>query len=130
METLRGDLGLFGFPPKALHYRFLSKFKPARSRPPPPTPLHHRAPRGCGIIDAPSLLPRAAQVLFLRPRAYSKSVNVAPFLVNYSGALFREYPGPWQARWWRGARACTVSGAQPPLVVSAGDGWEFGETGP
>ncbi len=29
-------------------------------------------------------------------RDYSKSVSVAPFIVNYSGALFREYPGPWQ----------------------------------
>ncbi|KAG1661843.1 hypothetical protein FOA52_011610 [Chlamydomonas sp. UWO 241] len=35
-------------------------------------------------------------VFFLRPRDYSKSVGVAPFIVNYSGALFREYPGPWQ----------------------------------
>merc|ERR1711924_463567 len=25
-----------------------------------------------------------------------QSVNVPPFLINYSGALFREYPGPWQ----------------------------------
>ncbi|MEW5301987.1 MAG: hypothetical protein WDW36_004805 [Sanguina aurantia] len=36
-------------------------------------------------------------VFYLRPRDYSKTVNVAPFVVNYSGALFREYPGPWQA---------------------------------
>eukprot|EP00746_Dinoflagellata_sp_MGD_P168202 gnl/MRDRNA2_/MRDRNA2_99458_c0_seq1.p1 gnl/MRDRNA2_/MRDRNA2_99458_c0~~gnl/MRDRNA2_/MRDRNA2_99458_c0_seq1.p1 ORF type:complete len:479 (+),score=89.60 gnl/MRDRNA2_/MRDRNA2_99458_c0_seq1:65-1438(+) len=35
-------------------------------------------------------------VFYLRSRDYSKSVNVAPFLINYSGALFREYPGPWQ----------------------------------
>lgn len=35
-------------------------------------------------------------VFYLRPRDYSKSVNVSPFIINYSGALFREYPGPWQ----------------------------------
>lgn len=35
-------------------------------------------------------------VFYLRPRDYSKSVAVAPFILNYSGALFREYPGPWQ----------------------------------
>jgi hypothetical protein len=37
-------------------------------------------------------------VFYLRARDYSKSVPIAPFLVNYSGALFREYPGPWQVR--------------------------------
>lgn len=63
LDTLRGDLGLLSFPPKEMHYEFLSTFRP---------------------------------VFFLRPRDYSKSVTVAPFIVNYSGALFREYPGPWQ----------------------------------
>lgn len=65
LDTLRGDLGLLSFPPKDLHYQFLSTFRP---------------------------------VFYLRPRDYSKSVPVAPFVVNYSGALFREYPGPWQVR--------------------------------
>ena len=37
-------------------------------------------------------------MFFLRPRDYSKSVAIAPFIVNYSGALFREFPGPWQVR--------------------------------
>ncbi len=39
---------------------------------------------------------RIKPVLFLRQRSYSKTVNVAPFLLNYDGATFREYPGPWQ----------------------------------
>lgn len=63
LDTLRGDLGLLGYPPKELQYRFLSRVRP---------------------------------VFFLRARDYSKSVAVAPFIINYSGALFREYPGPWQ----------------------------------
>jgi len=63
LETLRGDLGLFGYPSKEMQLQFLCQFRP---------------------------------VFFLRLRDYSKSVNVAPFLVNYSGALFREFPGPWQ----------------------------------
>eukprot|EP01023_Acetabularia_acetabulum_P038504 TRINITY_DN3692_c0_g1_i4.p2 TRINITY_DN3692_c0_g1~~TRINITY_DN3692_c0_g1_i4.p2 ORF type:complete len:371 (-),score=75.62 TRINITY_DN3692_c0_g1_i4:36-1094(-) len=35
-------------------------------------------------------------VFYVRKRDYSKTVSVAPFVVNYSGALLREYPGPWQ----------------------------------
>lgn len=63
LETLRSDLGLFGFPSKDVHYRFLSQFTP---------------------------------VYYIRTRDYSKTVAVAPFLLDYSGALFRQYPGPWQ----------------------------------
>jgi hypothetical protein len=63
LDTLRGDLGLLGYPPKVLHHRFLSTVRPA---------------------------------FFLRTRDYSKGVPVAPFIVNYSGALLREWPGPWQ----------------------------------
>ena len=63
LDTLRSDLGLFGFPPKDVQYDFLSAFKP---------------------------------VFYLRQRDYSKTVNVAPFIINYSGCLFREFPGPWQ----------------------------------
>ncbi|KAL9231959.1 hypothetical protein vseg_007117 [Gypsophila vaccaria] len=63
LETLRADLGLFGFPSKDLQYRFLSQFLP---------------------------------VFYIRIREYSKTVPVPPYIVNYSGALFRQYPGPWQ----------------------------------
>eukprot|EP00191_Tetraselmis_sp_GSL018_P000570 CAMPEP_0177597688 /NCGR_PEP_ID=MMETSP0419_2-20121207/11862_1 /TAXON_ID=582737 /ORGANISM="Tetraselmis sp., Strain GSL018" /LENGTH=317 /DNA_ID=CAMNT_0019089909 /DNA_START=328 /DNA_END=1281 /DNA_ORIENTATION=- len=63
LDTLRADLGLLGFPPRELQFRFLCQFKP---------------------------------VFYIRQRDYSKTVSVAPYILNYSGALFREYPGPWQ----------------------------------
>ncbi|OVA00639.1 protein of unknown function DUF1995 [Macleaya cordata] len=63
LDTLRADLGLFGFPTKDLHYRFLSQFIP---------------------------------VFYIRLRDYSKTVAIAPYILNYTGALFRQYPGPWQ----------------------------------
>lgn len=79
LDTLRGDLGLLGLPPKDIHYSFLSYFKPA---------------------------------FYVRQRDYSKSVAVAPFIVNYSGCLFREYPGPWQVmlRQDNGEYACIAGG--------------------
>ncbi|CAN4098437.1 unnamed protein product [Withania somnifera] len=63
LDTLRADLGIIGFPPRELHYQFLSQFTP---------------------------------VFYIRTREYSKTVAVEPYIVNYSGALFRQYPGPWQ----------------------------------
>lgn len=63
LDTLRADLGLFGFPTKEVHYRFLAQFLP---------------------------------VFYIRTRDYSKSIAAAPFVLDYSGALFRMYPGPWQ----------------------------------
>jgi hypothetical protein len=81
LDTLRSDLGLLGFPPKDLQYRFLSLFKP---------------------------------VFYIRQRDYSKTVAVAPFIINYSGALFREYPGPWQVmlRQDNGVYACVAEDAE------------------
>ncbi|MCO5599707.1 hypothetical protein L7F22_053812 [Adiantum nelumboides] len=63
LDTLRADLGLFGFPSKEVHYRFLSQFLP---------------------------------VFYIRTRDYSKTIAAPPFVVDYTGALFRMLPGPWQ----------------------------------
>ena len=43
-----------------------------------------------------------------------QSVAVAPFIINYSGCIFREYPGPWQVmlRQDSGEYACI---AEQPL---------------
>eukprot|EP00747_Dinoflagellata_sp_TGD_P211177 gnl/TRDRNA2_/TRDRNA2_84378_c0_seq1.p1 gnl/TRDRNA2_/TRDRNA2_84378_c0~~gnl/TRDRNA2_/TRDRNA2_84378_c0_seq1.p1 ORF type:complete len:447 (-),score=85.41 gnl/TRDRNA2_/TRDRNA2_84378_c0_seq1:167-1507(-) len=41
-------------------------------------------------------LSKIKTVYYIRPRDYSKTIAQAPFVINYSGALFREYPGPWQ----------------------------------
>jgi len=81
LDTLRADLGLFGFPPKDLQYRFLSQFKP---------------------------------MFYIRQRDYSKTVAVSPFIINYSGCLFREYPGPWQVmlRQDNGVYACVAENAE------------------
>ncbi|XP_057791378.1 protein LPA3 [Salvia miltiorrhiza] len=55
-----------------------------------------------GIVGFPSrdlhyrFLSQFIPVFYIRIREYSKTVAVAPYVVNYSGALFRQYPGPWQ----------------------------------
>lgn len=97
LDLLRADLGLLGFPPKDLQYRFLSQFRP---------------------------------VFYIRQRDYSKSVAVAPFIINYSGILFREYPGPWQCmlRQDNGVYACVaeqqerynLGGFKEELMVAMG----------
>lgn len=33
---------------------------------------------------------------YLRQRTYSRTISSNPFVISYSGALFREYPGRWQ----------------------------------
>ncbi|KAJ8629308.1 hypothetical protein MRB53_022631 [Persea americana] len=52
-------------------------------------------------------------VFFIRIREYSKTVPIAPFIVNYSGALFRQYPGPWQVMLKQadGSYACVAESA-------------------
>lgn len=41
-------------------------------------------------------LSRVLPVYYLRTRTYSRSIARAPFVVNYSGALYRVYPGAYQ----------------------------------
>jgi hypothetical protein len=59
-------------------------------------------------------------VFYLRARDYSKSVPIAPFLVNYSGALFREYPGPWQVGSLTGARCVQQTQVSALAAYKAG----------
>lgn len=50
---------------------------------------------------------------------------MSPFIINYSGALFREYPGPWQVmlRQDNGVYACVAGG---PQLGPGLQGWDGG----
>lgn len=72
-----------------------------------------------GLLGFPSkelhyqFLSQFIPVFYIRIREYSKTVPVAPFIVNYSGALFRQYPGPWQVMLKQadGSYACVAESA-------------------
>ncbi|XP_078441792.1 low PSII Accumulation 3 [Wolffia australiana] len=80
-----------------------------------------------GLLGFPSkdlhyrFLSQFIPVFFIRTRDYSKTIGVAPFIVNYSGALFRQYPGPWQVMLKQadGSYAC---------VAESGTRFTLGET--
>ena len=42
-------------------------------------------------------LSKVKPVYFLRPRSYSLSLSVPPFLIAYQGVLYRRYPEGWQS---------------------------------
>jgi hypothetical protein len=70
---------------QALHYDFLSGLQAGVLIPFPSLQALHY-----------DFLSGFKPVFYLRQRGYSKSVPVAPFVVNYDGALFRTYPAGWQ----------------------------------
>jgi len=56
----------------------------------PPKDVHHE------------FLSRVKPVYYLRPRSYSLSLSVPPFLIAYQGVLYRRYPEGWQTLLDRG----------------------------
>ena len=72
----------------------------------PPKSVHHE------------FLCKVKPVYYMRPRSYSLSLSVPPFLVSYSGVLFRRYPEGYQTLLDKGKatyRRVTASAERPNL---------------
>ena len=71
--------------------------------PPPPTPTPPHTPpqplppppTGKDLHN--DWLSSALPVYHVRPTPYTRTISTPPFLINYSGAIFRTFPGKWQA---------------------------------
>jgi len=80
-----------------------------------------------GDLGLPAFPPKAVHhdflcqikaVYYMRPRSYSLSLSVPPFLIAYNGVLFRRYPEGWQSLLDRGKgsyRRVEVSDDRPNL---------------
>lgn len=82
------DLGILGFPSKELHYRFLSQF----------TPVFYIRIREYSKVsflccNNNSILVLQSNVSVTVHIIVLKTVAIAPYVLNYNGALFRQYPG-------------------------------------
>ena len=72
----------------------------------PPKAVHHE------------FLCKVKPVYYLRPRSYSLSLSVPPFLIAYQGVLYRRYPEGWQTLLDKGRstyRRVTVAADRPNL---------------
>lgn len=93
------DLGILGFPSKDLHYRFLSQFTPV---------FYIRIREYSKVFPLLQLFVAVIVIIIILHFCWlfsnssfwvttyglqCKTVPVAPFTINYSGALFRQYPG-------------------------------------
>ncbi|KAH1240354.1 Protein LOW PSII ACCUMULATION 3, chloroplastic [Glycine max] len=66
-----------------------------------------------GLPSQRFAVPLSFSIHSIRIREYSKTVAIAPYIVNYNGAVFCQYPGPWQVMLKQadGSYACIAESA-------------------